>query len=305
MRLKHRIEYGLVLGGLKLGNLFPWDWISATGAALGAVVYHVLRLRRRVVMENLDIALGEETSLQDRRRIAAACYRQFGRSYFEYFGLPRFHQRGMMARFDFEGLQHVEAARSRNKGVVFMSAHFGNMELGALATHGGVMPVHILVGDLSNRAVGAAMDEMRRRNGLPIERRGMGLRQVMRVLRRGESVGIPADQEARWHGVQVPLFGRQSLAHPGGAYFGVKTGAPLVPTFHVRHGRRHRIVFMDPIYPAGEGDEAVRALTAAYCRALEEMVRRHPDHWFWMHKRWKKAPKGPDGRPLRVDGAAG
>ena len=112
MRLKHRIEYALVSGGLRLGNLFPWDWISGFGASLGWIV-HALGIRRRVVMENLAIALGDSHNLAERKRIAAACYVQFGRSYWEYFGLSRFHQRKLIERFDYEGLEHLEAARAK------------------------------------------------------------------------------------------------------------------------------------------------------------------------------------------------
>lgn len=300
MRLKHRIEYALVSGGLRLGNLFPWEWISSFGALLGRIV-HALGIRRRVVMENLAIALGDSHSLAERKRIAAACYVQFGRSYWEYFGLPRFHQRKLIERFDYEGLEHLEAARAKGRGIVFMAAHFGNFELLALGTQALGVPVHLLVGDLANPAVDAAMDDLRRRNGFSIEHRGMGLRKVIKVLRKGEAVGIPADQEARWHGIVVPFFGRESLTHPGGAFFSLKTGAPMVPGFHVREGKRHKIVFLPPIEPAGEAtDEAVAQMTAANCRCLEEMIRRYPDHWFWLHKRWKRAPKGPDGLPRRA-----
>ena len=300
MRLKHRIEYALVRGGLRLGNLFPWRWISASGAGLGLFCFHVLRLRRRVVLGNLALALGETHTLAERKRIASRCYAQYGRSYLEYFALPTFFRRRVLERVDYEGLEHLDAARSRGKGVLFLAAHFGNPELLALATKALGIPVHLLVGDLANPAVDEAMNELRRSLGFTIEYRGMGLRSVIKALRAGHCVGVQGDQEARWHGIVVPFFGRESLTHPGAAFLSLKTGAPILPSFFLREGNRFRVIYKEPLYPGPEAsEEAVLVLTEAHTRCTEAMIRRHPDHWFWLHKRWKKAPRGPDGLPRR------
>jgi KDO2-lipid IV(A) lauroyltransferase len=305
MRLKHRIEFALVRGGLALGSLFPWSWISATGAALGRIAFHVLRIRRGVVMANLRLALGEQYDERALRRIAGACYAQFGRSYWEYFALPRIRTRGVLERVDYSGLEHLESARAAGKGVLFLAAHFGNWELLALATQALGLPVHLLVGDLANPGVDAAMNDLRRSLGFRVEHRGMGLRAVMKALRAGHAVGVQGDQEARFHGIVVPFFGRESLTHPGSAYLSLATGAPIVPAYLVREGRRFRVIFDAPLWPEGKpGDEAVLALTAAHTARLEAMIRRHPEHWFWLHKRWKRAPRGEDGLPRRAAAAA-
>ena len=300
MRLKHRIEYALVRGGLALGNLFPWSWISGLGAGLGRLAF-ALGIRRRVALENLELALGEALSEAQRRRIAADCYAQFGRSYLEYFALPAFRRRRVLARVDYAGLEHVAAARAAGKGVLFLASHFGNWELLALATQALGIRVHLLVGDLANPAVDAAMNDLRRSLGFPVEHRGMGLRGVMKALRAQGGIGVQGDQEARWHGIVVPFFGRASLTHPGTAHLSLKTGAPIVPGYLLREGGRFRVVFEAPLWPAGEADDAnVQRLTAAHTAGLEAMIRRHPEHWFWLHRRWKRAPRGADGLPRRV-----
>ena len=305
MKLKHRIEYGVVRGGLSLGGLLPWGWISGWGALLGRVMFHVLRLRRGVAMENLAIALGDELSLAERTRIAARCYAQFGRSYAEIFGLPAWHRRQEKRRFVYRGREHLDAALERGRGVFILTAHFGNPELLALALQEIGLPLHILVGDLSNPAVDGAMNDLRRANGFPIEHRGAGLRGVVKALRANKGIIIQGDQEARWHGLVVPFFGRDSLTHPGTAHLALKTGAAILPCFHVRDGRNHGIVIGEPIYPEGKpSDAAVEALTVLHTARVEAMIRLHPDHWFWLHKRWKRAPRGEDGRPRRSEPAA-
>ncbi len=301
MRLKHRMELGLVRAGLSLGNLFPWSWISAKGAVLGAFTFHVLRIRRRVVLENLRIAFGEGMDGAERKRVAAACYRVFGRANFEYFGLPALKRRGVLEKIEVEGREHLDAARERGKGIILLMSHFGNWEmLGLMGRHLG-LEVNLLVGDLSNPGVDEAMNRLRERLGLRILRRGMALRETLKLLRAGGTVLFPGDQEARWHGVTVPMFGRATLTHPGAAHFALKSGAAILMGFPIREGSNFRLKFLPPILPEGDGDkEDVQRLTARHVAALESVVREHPEQWFWMHKRWKAAPKDRDGRPIAM-----
>ncbi len=288
-------------GGLALGGIFPWGLISATGALFGRVAFHLLRIRRGVVMANLRLAFDGEYSEDELRRIAGRCYAQFGRSYLEYFGLPAIRRRRVLERVDVLGREHLDAALSAGKGVLMLTGHFGSWELLALAVQDQDVPVHLLVGDLANPAVDRAMNDLRRDLGFPIEWRGMGLRGVIKALRAGGCVGMQGDQEARWHGILVPFFGRESLTHPGAAFMSLKTGAPLLHCHLVREGRRFRVGFEAPIWPEGDADDDnVRRLTAAHTAVLEQVIRRHPDHWFWLHKRWKRAPRGEDGLPRRV-----
>lgn len=302
LKLKHRIEWGLVRSGLSLGNLFPWSWISATGAALGVFVFHVLRMRRRVVLENLHIALGGEMSPDELRRIAARCYRVFGRTHLEYFGLPALGRRRVLERITVEGIEHLEAARAEGRGVILLMSHFGNWEMLGLMGRRLGLDVHLLVGDLSNSSVDEGINRMRERLGLKILRRGMALRTTMQLLKKGGTVLFPGDQEARWHGVTVPMFGRATLTHPGAAHFALKTGAAILMGFPIREGIGFRMRFLPPLIPEGEADdEGIRRLTARHTAVLESMVREHPEQWFWMHRRWKAAPKGGDGLPERMD----
>jgi len=305
MTFKHRIEYAIVRAGFALGGLFPWNCISDFGAVLGRFIYHVLRVRRRVVLRNLKLAFGDELTERERRRIAGRSYAQAGRSYAEIFALPTLRRRRVLSRIDFEGLEHLEEARAAGKGILFLAAHFGNPELTAISVLELGIPVHLLVGDLSNRAVDRAMNELRGKLGFIIERRRMGLRAVFKLLRGGGGVGFQGDQEARRHGLKVPFFGIVSLTHPGPASISLRTGAPIVPSYQVREGRRFRMVFEAPIWPEGEAtDENVLALTARHTAWLESVIRRYPEQWFWLHRRWKRAPRDEAGRPRRVEDGA-
>jgi len=300
VRPKHRLEIAVVRAGLAMGGFLPWSAISGLGAMLGDFTFRVLRIRRRVVMENLRIAFPDMTA-GEARRVASRCYRVFGRTHLEYFGLPALHRRGVLEKVQVEGGEHLEAARARGKGIILLMSHFGNWEmLGLMARHLG-LDVHLLVGDLSNAGVDEAMNRLRERLGLKVLRRGMALREAMRLLRADGVVLFPGDQEARWHGVTVPMFGRATLTHPGAAHFALKSGAAILMGFPIREGAGFRLRFLPPILPEGEADKGnVQRLTARHVAALETMVREFPEQWFWLHRRWKAAPKGEDGLPLEV-----
>jgi Kdo2-lipid IVA lauroyltransferase/acyltransferase len=301
MRFKHRLEVNIVKAGLKLGNLFSWRWISGTGAALGFFVCHLLRIRRQVVRDNLLVAFGDTITDAERERIVGRCYVEMGRTWLEYFALPALGRRGILEQMEFQGEEHLRAALAGGKGVFLLGAHFGNWELSALAIGSLGIPVHPIVGDLSNKSVDLVMNEMRQKLGLIIERRGMGLRSVFKALRQGDGVGFQADQEARHHGVNVPFFGVESLTHPGAAWISLRTGAPILPCYCLRIKGGFRMIFRDPIWPGDEADEqSVRELTARHTQVTEQMIRRYPEQWFWMHERWKKAPRDSEGQLLKM-----
>jgi KDO2-lipid IV(A) lauroyltransferase len=298
MRMKHRMESFLVRIGLRVFSCLPWPTLSVIGKYLGRLAW-TLGIRRSSVRENLNIAFGKELDKPD--RIARKCYECFGRTHLEYFALPRLREKGILESIEVEGREHLEAAQERGKGIILLMSHFGNWELvGLMGMHLG-LDVHLLVGDLSNSRVDEQINEMRERLGLKILRRGMALRSTLKLLRENKTVLFPGDQEARYHGITVPMFGRRTLTHPGAAHFALKTGAAILMGFPIRDGSRFRFRFLPPILPEGEATkEAVIKWTAVHTAALESMVREFPEQWFWLHRRWKAAPKGEDGLPEKA-----
>ncbi|MCP4549000.1 MAG: lysophospholipid acyltransferase family protein [bacterium] len=301
MNLKFRIEAAFVRTGLKIGNLFPWRMISDSGAFWGWTAFHIFRVRRTATLRNLRMAFGDRYSEEELQSLASRCFVNFGRTFMEYFALPAFHKRNIMQRIEYEGEEHMQAALAGGKGVLFLAAHFGNWEVAAIATSKLGVPLHTVVGDLANPVVDEVVNNLRESLGLIVDRRRMGLRAVLRALKQGHGIGIQADQEARWNGIPVPFFGMTSLTHPGTAWFSLKTGAPILQAYALRVGNGFRVVYEPPIWPNAEAtDEEVLKLTALHTARLENLIRRYPDQWFWLHKRWKRAPRGEDGLPLRA-----
>jgi KDO2-lipid IV(A) lauroyltransferase len=188
-------------------------------------------------------------------------------------------------------------AQHPGKGIVVLSAHFGNFELfaPAHAMHGHqISLVHhtqrFLAGD-------ALMTFARERCGVEILRKHSAARAVLKALRTGEMVGVPFDQNAkRSEAVWVPFFGEPAATTSGLARVVAMSGAPVVPAFIVREpdGRHHRIEIQDqiPIQRTADAEADLVENTARFTKAIENMVRRYPEQFLWTHRRYRTRPRG-------------
>jgi KDO2-lipid IV(A) lauroyltransferase len=286
--------------------MLPRDGALALGSALGLAV-GVLGVRARVARGNLERAFPEKSG-GERGAILAAHYRELGRVALEYPRIPelvRAPDAEVIAGID--GLEHFEAARHAERGALMVSGHFGLFEL-----MGGWMaqrhPVSFVVKPLTNPRVEAWIRSIRERTGAELISTGSGTRGILRALHRNRWVCILADQDARREGVFVPFFGVPASTPRGPAAIALRSGAPIIMAFIERQADgRHRLEFQPPLAlpPAGDPDPE-RTLTAAHVRALEERIRRKPDQYFWLHKRWKTVPPAAAAaEPLPAPAAAG
>jgi len=290
-RLRWSVEYaalGVVRGAARL---LPRPWLSAAGRGLGRFAGQVLGLRRAVVLENLGHAFPE---LDDRqlRELAGRVYAQLGMSLVEFLRLGDLSPADLRECVRIEDEGRLDALRAAGRGALLTTGHFGNWEyLGAaLAANG--YPVSFLVKDQSNARVDRAQNEIRRRAGMGVIRQS-ALGQIVKAVRGGEFVGILPDQNAGGDGVFVDFMGRPASAARGLAWLAWRLDCPIVPVAIIRRPEGdHRAVFRDPIEPdpGAEEEAEVRRLTEAHTRALEAFVRAHPDHYFWVHRRWKTRP---------------
>ena len=250
------------------------------GAALGVLAYW-LGIRRRVALENLARAFPEKPE-QERRRIARDAYAQLGRSLFELF-LP-------MPQVEFDGWEIYEKARAEGRGVVCAIAHYGNFELLARAVaRRGVKLT--LIGRRLRGAFNRWLVESRGIRTLPD--RGSSAAAVA-ALRGNEVLAIAVDQNMRpSRGVFVDFFGAPACTTPAAAVYALRTGAAILFAYPVRSGSgTHVVKVCGPFETRERGHRAVLDLTQQLTRAVESAVRAHPDHWFWVHRRWKTRPPG-------------
>lgn len=291
-----KIRYGIEFSFMKTMMLPIWllsvRGLDILGNGLGWFVFKILRVRRQVVMDNLAKAFPEKTE-QELLETANRTYQNFAKMIFDYMRYPVMAKADVLNMCEMENPEHFDWILENGKGGVLISGHFGSWELmGAYIAQCGY-PISFLVGKQKNSRVNNVMNENRAMMGIGIIQMGMAVRGVIKALRNNEMIALLSDQDARKDGVFVDFMGRKASTPQGPAVFAIKTGAPILFACSVRQPNgRHRII--STVFRFEHLKDLtlnnIQEVTQAYTSALEKMIRKYPDHWFWMHKRWKTRP---------------
>jgi len=270
------------------------------GELLGTLAW-ALGVRRQVALDGLRRAFPERSE-KERRATARAAYRQLGRTLAEVVLSPALPEEELDRLMRFDNWERYEAARAKGRGVVIAVAHFGNWELLARAAVRRGMDLTVITRTLKGR-INQPLLAARRREGGMRELPDKGSTEAaLQLLRRGETLGLIVDQNMRAsRGIFVDFFGELACTTPAAAVFALRTGAQLLAIFAVRApDGTHRVQIEGPFAPppGARGHSAVRALTQELTRAVERQVRAHPDHWFWVHRRWKTRPAQTLPKPV-------
>ncbi len=295
-RLRWRLEY-VALDALRRGvRRMSTAGRLAAGRRLGDAAFRVWGYRREVALAQLRQAFPAWDEAA-RRDVARRAYRQIATSLFEFMAMDGFGPERIRALVDLDDPGVLEPLRASGRGFIFTTGHFGNFELlgAALTAYG--YPLQVVVRQQSNPHVDRLQNDIRARCGVQAIRADGSVRQLVKLLRSGGTAAMLPDVNAGRDGVFVEFLGAAASTPPGLAYFSWKLGCPIVPVFLVRQpDGRHVAHVTAAIEPDPQMDEAqaVLALTRAHTDRLAEFVRRHPDHWFWVHRRWKTRPPGKD-----------
>lgn len=245
-------------------------------------------------MENLRRAF-PDAAQKNLEKIALRAYQHFSKMMFEYSRFPIMKKEEILSLCQIEGEEHLQWALQHGKGALFVAGHFGNWELmGAYLAQKGY-PIAFLVGKQKNQWVDNLMNEYRKRMGIEIIPMGISMRRVIRTLWDNGWVALLADQDAGKDGIFVDFFNTKVSNHQGPAVFALRTGAPIIFGSAIRlpngrHCFKFELVRTTEQYQGGASRENILALTQAYTTLLEKAIRKYPDHWFWMHRRWKTRP---------------
>lgn len=279
-------------GAFGIFRTLPVPWALALGRALGGLIGALDRRHRRLAESQLAAAFGPSF---DARGTARAVYRHLGMCLAEMALVePRVRRGAVGAWVRIEGLEHVRAALAKGKGLAIVSGHLGNWELGAVAMAAAGIPISIVTRPLDNPRLDAVLCRIRASGGSEVIAKRSALRAIREVLARGRALAILIDQDAREHGVFVPFFGRPASTIPSIAAVCLRAEAPLVVTAMRREpGHMTHVLAFEPVEilpSAGDRGEDAARLTALLTSRLEAAIRRAPEQWLWMHRRWKTAP---------------
>lgn len=272
----------------------PLEWAQRSGRWFGGAAYRLMSRRRAITLDNLRNAFPErpETELEV---IARGSFRNYGIAMFELLWFPNLTDASLrkFVRPVNPGL--LADGHARGKGMVMLAGHFGNWELIALAmAHMTGYPFTIIVQTQSNGFVDRMINRHRCLFGNTVVPMGIAVREILRTLQRGGVVAIAPDQSGPVEGVFVEFFGRVVATHQGPAVFALKTGAPMQMGFIVRKPDMTYEVTLEEIPHddlKGVTQENITELTRRHTALLESYIRKYPDHWLWMHRRWKHTPE--------------
>ena len=271
----------------------PYRWVGAMGSLLGLVVLYLTGYRKAITMDNLRHAFPEKSG-EELQEIAHGAYKNYGRAILEMLWAGEQSADALRSRIHPRNIEVLRTALAEGHGVILMSAHFGSWEflLTGLKLHI-PEPFVAIAQRQRNERIDAMIDSRRRRFGVVTVPMGPSVREVLRALAQGKVIIILGDQSGPRESVFIPFFGRPSATHRGAAAFSLRAGAPIVMVLLMRRADgMYDAVFerVDGQGLHGDREAQIVELTARHTAVLERHIRSRPDHWLWMHKRWKHTP---------------
>jgi len=292
---RHRLEYWAAAGVLGFLRRTPHRLGRGICAVLAALSYWLWPRLRRVGLFNLRLVFPDWTERR-RRQVLFTMFQHLGRMLADFARFPGLNRENIERLIIYDGFENYTRARQQGKGLLFLTAHFGNWELSSLAHGLYGHPLGFVVRGMDNPLLDALINRYRHLGGgWAIEKKDFA-RQTLRALSQGEAVGILMDQNMQaGEGEFVDFLGLPACTTTGPARIARKTGAPLVlglvlwdpkiKKYKLRFDAVEWIKRDDP-------DEEILANTANFTRLIGGYVRRYPDQWLWVHRRWKTRPPG-------------
>ncbi len=294
-----KLEYYAVRALMGAIGIFPLKTSMKIGKLTGKSVGSLLPKLKKTGRRNLEIAL-PETSEIEREKILNGTFESLGRhlgfvSHFNEFSPERVRE-----FVEVVGKENFDEAFARGRGVLFFTGHFGSWEVFNLLPPAFGHTMNILVRRIDNPLVENFVDNLRTRLGCKTLDKSQSARQMFRVLRKGELLGILADLNVqKKEGVFVDFFGVPASTTTGIAKLALATNAAVLPAFAVWNEAKGKyVVHLEPAVEYEKTDDAdadVKNLTQDITRVVERYVRSFPEQWLWIHKRWNTRPKGEAG----------
>jgi KDO2-lipid IV(A) lauroyltransferase len=283
------LEFAAVRLVATVVSLLPMRLVRRCGAALGRLAYALDAAHRRIALENLAAAFPSRPA-RERRMLARAMFAHFGSLLLELLKFGTYTPDQMHAAIDVEGEERARQAYQQQRGVLFFTGHFGYWEIQAIVEplHG--HPISVLARPLDNARLNEMLERIRTRTGNSVIYRQGAVRKILRELTANHGVALLIDQHLHTpDAIYVDFFRRPAATTSALAALALRTGAPVIPVFALPLPRgRYRLVYEHPVDPPhADTPDAVREFTQRCTDVLEMYVRRHPELWLWMHRRWR------------------
>ena len=297
-KLQTSLEYAAARVVISVVGALPIRQSMHLGRFFGQIAYLLAGELRRTGEINLKLAFTDKTP-DERRRLLKGSFESLGRvlGLFSHF---KDSAKSILSVVDSEGIEHLVEAKAAGRGVICFTAHFGAWELTSFGLSVLGHPFSFLVRPIDNAKIEQLVDSYRTSFGNKTLDKFSAARSMVKILRSGEVLGLLLDLNAlEDEGIFVDFFGVPASTNFMTAKLALRAGVPIIPIFAPWDEARQK--FLLQIQPpvqferSGHEDDDVRRLTIKLSQLFEEQIRKHPDQWLWVHKRWKTRPKGEPG----------
>jgi KDO2-lipid IV(A) lauroyltransferase len=292
MKFKFRRYYLYYLGRtfVSLIYLIPLKISLYIAVIAGRIAFWALPVYRNIAIDNLRSAFGSNKTEGEIRAIAKKVFENLARNAIEMVNFPKINEQNFRKFVSLERREILDKAFARGRGVIIITAHFGNWELLAagfrLEGYPGVTIGRRIYFDRYDRY----LNYLRKTHDVNVIYRDESPRKMLKILKENKILGIVADQDVdSVDGVFVDFFGRPAYTPAGPAALAAATGAALIPAMIVRKNDHHYLMLEEPIELADTGDKEkdLTENTKRWSAVIESYIRRYPEQWVWMHRRWK------------------
>ncbi|HEX8872101.1 MAG TPA: lysophospholipid acyltransferase family protein [Candidatus Acidoferrum sp.] len=290
------LQFAAVWTFLKVLGVLPRAAARGVAASGARLLLLLLPKMRKTADFNLRLAFPDKTDAQ-RRELRAGMARNLGWMAAEFARFPKYNRKNIEEVVILDGHENFMAGQSRGKGVLFLTGHLGAWELSSYAHALYGFPLHYMARPLDNRPLDELVKRYRGLSGNRPIFKNESARVMLRVLKDAGTIGILADQNTMpQEGVFVSFFGVPACTTTGIARAALHTDAAVVPGYAYwdRNLRKYRLRFEPPVEltRTGDAEKDIRENTQRFTNVIEEIVRKHPEQWVWVHARWKNRPKG-------------
>jgi KDO2-lipid IV(A) lauroyltransferase len=281
---------------LKTIGLMPRAMARATAALTARVLFALMPKLQKTALFNLRIAFPEWSDHQ-RKEVIRKMVRNLGWMAAEFARFPRYNAKNIEQVVILDGHKNFLEGQRRGKGAIYLTGHIGAWELSSFAHALYGFPLHFMARPLDNQRIDALVNRYRTLSGNKPIFKNESARAMLRILKDAGTLGILADQNTLpEEGVFVDFFGKTACSTSGIARVALHTGAAVVPGYAYwdEKIRKYRLRFepLVELIQTGDPERDVFENTQRFTKIIEEIIRRHPDQWVWLHARWKTRPRG-------------
>ncbi len=288
--MKNIFEYILFLSFSKFFQLLGLNLSRKFSFLIAALFYYIIPIRKKTVLENLHNAFPDYNEKKI-KSIAFGSYKSFAIALAEILYIPAMSREDIEKQVDCNNLELIREKYEENNGVILLSAHFGNWEFMATSLAAQLnIPISVVIKPQRNPYVTNWMNKARTKWNNEIVPLGISIRQTYQTLKDKKVVAMVADQRGPEESIKINFFGRDLTVLTGPAVLALKTGAPVLYGISVRQDDYSYKSVMTEISKENlpeSNEEKIKELSQRHMSYLEGFIRKYPEQWLWMHKRWK------------------